>query len=172
MDENRELILQNKRINLIIKNFVPESEVIKLQTRLVFSEEIDDWVIREDFEIERPGSVLGQKRPLCEYTKMAISELDSNPRHRPDNILMLDHNIMERTTEDLDPASLEVSDIVKQVIRTTLTDEEDIKARIVSEAEPFVFVMNADKLSREKVQKDQEKKIARNIKSAFRKKRD
>ena len=36
---------------------------------------------------------MGFKLPMCDYSKMAIERMDTNPRHRPDNILMIDLNV-------------------------------------------------------------------------------
>lgn len=64
----------------------------EFQTRLEFSDEVDDWVIKETEGPTKPnpGSALNLKQPLCEFARMAISLGDDNPRFRPDNILKLD----------------------------------------------------------------------------------
>ena len=38
------MIRELKLINLIIEHFIPEDEVKKLQQKLDFSDELDDWV--------------------------------------------------------------------------------------------------------------------------------
>jgi len=76
-------------MNLIIEHFIPPDEVMRLEQKLEFSEEIDDWVIKE-FEanpLKKPASAFTFKRPLCNFSKMAISFGDANPRYRPENIL-------------------------------------------------------------------------------------
>ena len=75
-----------------------------MQKRLEFDEELDDWIIKE-YEgppIPNPGSVFGYKRPLCEFVQVAVALGDDNPRFRPDNILKLDVELIDRTTEEFD----------------------------------------------------------------------
>ncbi|EGR28887.1 kinesin motor domain protein [Ichthyophthirius multifiliis] len=76
----------------------------KLQKIIEFSEELDDWIIKDsthkDMIQKKPQSAFGFKRPLCEASRMAINLGDSNPRYRTDNILTLDLEISERISED------------------------------------------------------------------------
>jgi len=60
-----------------------------LESRLEFSDDVDDWIVKEtdDFKATRPGSSLGLRKPMCEFSRMSISFGDANPRYRPDNIL-------------------------------------------------------------------------------------
>lgn len=73
---------------------------------MAYSEEMNDWTIKdlqnEEVKVKRPGSSLGLKRPMCEFSRMAISFGDGNPRFRVDNILQLDLDLPEKTTEDFD----------------------------------------------------------------------
>ena len=39
---------------------------------------------------------------MCEFSRMAVSFGDANPRFRHDNILQLDLDLPERTTEEFD----------------------------------------------------------------------
>lgn len=66
-NENRELLKELKFINLLIENFIPIYEVREFQTRLEFSDEVDDWVIKETEGPSKnnPGSALQLKQPLC-----------------------------------------------------------------------------------------------------------
>ena len=41
------MIKELKLINLIIEHFIPDEEVNKLKKKLDFSEELDDWVIKD-----------------------------------------------------------------------------------------------------------------------------
>lgn len=50
--------------------------------------------------IEKQKSVMMQLRPTCEFSRMAISFGDQNPRFRHENILQMDLDLPERTTED------------------------------------------------------------------------
>ena len=78
-----------KLMNIIIEHFIPSEEGIithftyilslivrKLEAKLEFSQEVDDWLIKdtdEETRIERPSSCLEFKRPLCEFARMAIN---------------------------------------------------------------------------------------------------
>lgn len=77
LEENRNIIKELKLIDLIIKHFIPQNEVKKLESKLSFSEEVDDWTIKdmihEDMVLERPGSIFNFKRPLCEHSRMAVN---------------------------------------------------------------------------------------------------
>ncbi len=48
LEDNRNIIKELKLINLIIEHFIPADEVKKLENRLEFSEEVDDWVIKDN----------------------------------------------------------------------------------------------------------------------------
>lgn len=50
--------------------------------------------------VARPSSALNLKKPTCEFARMALSLGDNNPRFRYDNIMQLDLDLPERTTED------------------------------------------------------------------------
>jgi len=39
---------------------------------------------------------------MCEFSRMTVIFGDANPRFRPDNILHLELDLPERTTEDFD----------------------------------------------------------------------
>lgn len=39
-------------MNLIIENFIPEDEVKKLESKLIFNEEIDEWVVKDNSQIQ------------------------------------------------------------------------------------------------------------------------
>ena len=48
-------------MNLIIEHFIPADDVKRLELKLEFSEEVDDWMVKdtdEEARIERPGSAL------------------------------------------------------------------------------------------------------------------
>ena len=63
-------------MNLIIEHFIPADEVRRLEAKLEFSEEVDDWMVKEideESRLEKPTSALEQKRPLCDFSRMAIN---------------------------------------------------------------------------------------------------
>lgn len=71
------MVKELKLINLIIEHFIPDDEVNKLKKKLDFSDELDDWIIKdynhEDVKAPKPKSSLALKMPLCEYSRMAIN---------------------------------------------------------------------------------------------------
>ena len=63
--------------------------VDRLEKKLEFNEELDDWCIKEMEAnlLKKPGSAFTFKRPVCNFSRMALSFGDNNPRFRPENIL-------------------------------------------------------------------------------------
>eukprot|EP00817_Percolomonadidae_sp_ATCC50343_P002703 CAMPEP_0117426362 /NCGR_PEP_ID=MMETSP0758-20121206/6503_1 /TAXON_ID=63605 /ORGANISM="Percolomonas cosmopolitus, Strain AE-1 (ATCC 50343)" /LENGTH=449 /DNA_ID=CAMNT_0005211509 /DNA_START=905 /DNA_END=2251 /DNA_ORIENTATION=- len=113
----REIELKNK----VIDNFVPAEEVEKVKKRAVWDDELGDWIVTvatagtldDQFErpngtkmaslpaseiIERPVSAAGLKRPVSEYARKA-SKL-GNARFKYENIINLELELPDRTTED------------------------------------------------------------------------
>lgn len=101
-----ELSNQLKLKNLIIENFIPPEDFKKIEKMTDWNEEINDWVIKKPgFQdpktgSKRPQSAVGMKRPTSEYSRIAKGLGDLNPRYKFDNILQLDLDMPERTTED------------------------------------------------------------------------
>lgn len=97
MDENRNLIRELKLLDLIIENFIPSEEVNHVNQKLEYDEEKDEWFIKDENppNIPKPDSSLGLRYPMCEFSRMAISFGDNNPRYRYDNILQLDLDLPE-----------------------------------------------------------------------------
>jgi kinesin family protein 3/17 len=101
-----ELSNQLKLKHLIIENFIPPEEVKKMEKMIEWNDDLNDWVIRTPGFKElktgskRPQSAVGMKRPTSEYSRIAKGLGDLNPRYKFDNILQLDLDMPERTTED------------------------------------------------------------------------
>jgi kinesin family protein 3/17 len=101
-----ELSNQLKLKNLIIENFIPHDECKKMEKMIEWNDDLNDWVIRTPGFKElksgskRPQSAVGMKRPTSEYSRIAKGLGDLNPRYKFDNILQLDLDMPERTTED------------------------------------------------------------------------
>lgn len=102
-----ELSNQLKLKNLIIENFIPPEEFKKMEKLVEWNEEVNDWMIRTPGNFKdlksgskRPQSAVGMKRPTSEYSRIAKGLGDLNPRYKFDNILNLDLDMPERTTED------------------------------------------------------------------------
>jgi len=103
----QELTNQLKLKNQIIENFIPPEEYQKVEQMASWNEEINDWEIKNPTKTfvqkqtsKRPQSAVGLKRPTSEYSRIAKGLGDLNPRYKFDNILQLDLDMPERTTED------------------------------------------------------------------------
>eukprot|EP00347_Sterkiella_histriomuscorum_P009215 403342083 len=122
-----ELSNQLKLKNLIIDNFIPPEDFKKIEKITEWAEDINDWVIRKpDFKdtkqgSKRPQSAVGMKRPTSEYSRIAKGLGDLNPRYKFDNILQLDLDMPERTTEDYEGMP---SSKVQQAIQAILNDDD------------------------------------------------
>lgn len=122
-----ELSNQLKLKNLIIENFIQPEEVKKMEKMIEWNDELNDWVIRTPGFKElksgskRPQSAVGMKRPTSEYSRIAKGLGDLNPRYKFDNILQLDLDMPERTTEDYEGMP---SAKVQQAIQAILNDDD------------------------------------------------
>jgi len=45
LEENRSIMRELKRMDLILENFIPLSEIEQLKQKMIFSEEADAWII-------------------------------------------------------------------------------------------------------------------------------
>ena len=125
-----ELTNQLKLKNMIIDYFIPTEEYRKVEKIAEWNEEVNDWTIRNPSTFrdiktgsKRPQSAVGMKRPTSEYSRIAKGLGDLNPRYKFDNILQLDLDMPERTTEDYQGLP---SMKVQQAIQAILNDN-DIK---------------------------------------------
>ncbi len=125
-----ELTNQLKLKNMIIDYFIPLEEFKKYEKIAEWNEEINDWTIRNPTNFrdiktgsKRPQSAVGMKRPTSEYSRIAKGLGDLNPRYKFDNILQLDLDMPERTTEDYEGLP---SMKVQQAI-TAILNDNDIK---------------------------------------------
>jgi len=93
---------------MIIENFIPPEEYKKIEKCTEWNDDQQDWIIVHPAKIKilkkkdskRPQSAVGLKRPTSEYSRIAKGLGDLNPRYKFDNILQLDLDMPERTTED------------------------------------------------------------------------
>lgn len=126
MEENREMMSQVKLMDLIIENLIPESAVEQLRDNLEFSDEVDDWCLKDKADrqiLPKECSVYEkQLRGVCEFSRMAISFGDQNPRFRHENILQMDLDLPEQTTEEF---TGQVSQKLQETINVALMEEED-----------------------------------------------
>ena len=158
-----ELSNQLKLKNLIIENFIQPEEVKKMEKMIEWNDELNDWVIRTPGFKElksgskRPQSAVGMKRPTSEYSRIAKGLGDLNPRYKFDNILQLDLDMPERTTEDYEGMP---SAKVQQAIQAILNDDDT-----QAESIPITTLVNfQDSLLTE----EEEKKQVTRLKSAKR----
>jgi len=84
-------------------------EVEKIDKRAQWSEESDAWRLRPAaasrvgaaYVVPRPGSTHGGPRPVSQFARLAsLSSLSENPRFKPTNILQMELDLPERTTQD------------------------------------------------------------------------
>ena len=123
-----ELTNQLKLKNMIIEYMIPPEEYRKYEKIAEWSEEINDWVIANPTQYKdirtgskRPQSAVGMKRPTSEYSRIAKGLGDLNPRYKFENILQLDLDMPERTTEDYQGVP---SAKVQQAITAILNDND------------------------------------------------
>ena len=143
-DQIRELQRQLLLREAIIASFVPEEEVMKVESRAQWNNEIDDWVLphlqlsETSLRKKRPDSALGLKRPVSEYARMAKNFGESNPRYKYDNILQLELDMPERTTEDYEGTT--ISQRLQNTINTALNEDEDETSVIHNEGQPNIYL--------------------------------
>jgi kinesin family member 3B len=123
-----ELDTQLKLKSSIIENFIPEDEVKKVIDNAKWSEELNDWILKPPKKFQkkkggnRPVSAVGMKRPTSEYSRIAKGLGDINPRFKFENILDLDLDMPERTTEDYQGM---VAERVQSAINMILSQNEE-----------------------------------------------
>lgn len=126
-DTIKVLTQQLKLKTLLIENFVPREESEKIERRAGWDENEDDWTLREvkltkTSQGKRPSSAVGLKQPTSEYARIAKGLGDTNTRFRHDNILSLDLDLPERTTEDYNGF---ISGKIKNMINAIINDIDD-----------------------------------------------
>ena len=127
-----ELTNQLKLKNIICENFIPPDEYKKYEKVTVWNEDINDWNINHPAkfqgvvkkESKRPQSAVGLKRPTSEYSRIAKGLGDLNPRYKFDNILQLDLDMPERTTEDYEGVpSMKVQQAIQAILQEEVRGE-------------------------------------------------
>jgi len=113
LEELRDLEKHLKLDDTIIQHFVPAEAVEMIQKRATWDEQLDNWVLAplsatdhdgEPILEPRPRCAVGDgPRPLCDYARIAAASAEyNNPRFKHDNILSLELDPPERTTQDYD----------------------------------------------------------------------
>ncbi|KAJ0008576.1 hypothetical protein NQD34_015991 [Periophthalmus magnuspinnatus] len=94
-----ELTRELKYKYLLIENFIPPEEKIKITQRLQFDSEEDQWRLKPVLPPEsapvrvrrRPLSAVGYKRPISQFAQMAVATATGTPsRYQAENIMLLD----------------------------------------------------------------------------------
>ena len=137
-DTIKVLTQQLKLKSLLIDAFVPKEEVDKIERRAVWDEDEDEWVLKEiriskNVQGKRPSSAVGLKQPTSEYARIAQGLGDTNTRFRHDNILNLDLELPDRTTEDYNGF---ISGKIKNMINSIINDIDDDASFVPIESYP------------------------------------
>lgn len=125
-DLTRELKLKT----LIIENFLPPDEKVKLTNRATYDEENEEWKLKPSSQnssqqamAKRPVSAVGNRRPITEYAKMAAA-MGGHMRYKAENIIMIELDMPNRTTRDYEGPA--VAPKVQAALDAALQDEEDL----------------------------------------------
>eukprot|EP00981_Chlorochromonas_danica_P013799 scaffold6861_cov248-Ochromonas_danica.AAC.2 len=106
LDSIRQLTRTIKLKDLIISNFIPEELSKAIEKRAQYVEEEDVWVVPRvelagnnvKASVSRPMATKG-RRPETDFSKQR-KQFDANPRYKVDNILNLELDGPERTTQE------------------------------------------------------------------------
>mmetsp|Transcript_26474 Transcript_26474/g.77839 ORF Transcript_26474/g.77839 Transcript_26474/m.77839 type:complete len:766 (-) Transcript_26474:425-2722(-) len=127
----RELTRQLKLKALVIDNFIPPEEQSKIEQRAEWDEELEEWkVARLDMagnRVEgegRPQASRHARRPVSVHARIANMLGGANPRFRSENVLGLDLEMPERTTQDYEEVAVNPS--IQQAIQDALDDSEEL----------------------------------------------
>jgi len=127
----RELDRELKLKQALIDSFVPPATRSGLEGRAVWDAEEDEWRVRplhpfqgNPLKPARPRSVDGEGR--CPVTLYALQrqQYDANPRFKHENVILLDLDMPERTTQDY--AGVDMETRVEEALEQALqSDDED-----------------------------------------------
>jgi kinesin family protein 3/17 len=100
----RELRRHIQLKDMIIMNFVPGAIHHAVESRAQWDEDKDEWLLGPldtSNVLARPGSAKpGIQRPTSEFSRIKAALGDANPRFRNENIITLELDMPERTTQD------------------------------------------------------------------------
>lgn len=120
-----ELTRELKLKYLIIENFIPPEDKVKILSRVVYDEDEDQWALLPLSEV--PGGAeplkrlpFGSRYPTTEYAR---SSAGSSTRLRDEDILRVELDMPVRTTRDYNAPA--VSPLLKAVLDDALQEEEE-----------------------------------------------
>lgn len=128
LDTIRQLSRTLKLKDLIISNFIPEDYAKGIEKRATWNQEEDAWVVQKldlagnRVRSPRPISSSKLRRPETEYARQR-KQYDNNPRYRYENIISMDLDKAEKTTQDFDGPGM-VSR-VDPVLAMNINDNDD-----------------------------------------------
>jgi len=122
LDTIRQLARQIKLKDAILEGFAPSAKVKQLEERAEWEDE--SWRLKplESTEWRRPHSSKGLRRPETEYARHR-AQYDPDPRYKGENIVLLDLENIERTTQDYEGPDMRSH---CEVILKTPLDAEDM----------------------------------------------
>ena len=130
LDTIRQLTRNLKLKDLIIANFIPEESSKSIEKRASWSAEDDAWLIPKmelsgnalnRSNLNRPISSSKLRRPETEFARQR-KQYDANPRYKYDNIISLDLDLSERTTQEF--AGPGMKSRVDQILAMDLAGED------------------------------------------------
>ncbi|CAM9561529.1 unnamed protein product, partial [Phaeothamnion confervicola] len=128
LDTIRQLTRQLKLKEVIINNFVPTEDALKIERRAQWGEDTEAWVVPRlelsgnSLRQRRPVSATGLRRPETEYARQR-KQYDSNPRYRAENIIHQELDMPERTTQEYEGPHM--SSRVQPAVAASLDAEEE-----------------------------------------------
>nr|CAD7576998.1 unnamed protein product [Timema californicum] len=123
-----DILRELKKKYMIIENFIPSDEKIKLMSRFRYDDETDAWSllpleIEDNIPFKRPVNCDGDRRPISDFGRVAI-KVGRSHRYHGENIVNLEMEAHARTTNDyLGPT---VAPKIQAVLDEALKDEGDI----------------------------------------------
>jgi kinesin family protein 3/17 len=130
LDTIRELTRSLKLKDVIIQNFIPDTYAKSIEKRAAWNDQEDMWLIPKldvsgnRVRLNRPMANPKQRRPETEFAKSKrIQGVDTNPRYRSENIVNLDLDMPERTTQDYEGVG--ASSRVDSILGMNLNDESE-----------------------------------------------
>ena len=137
LDTIRELTKQLKLKDLVIASFIPPPEAQSIEARSLWNAEAESWSLPNQGlaanvlrATRRQTSANGLLRPETEYARQR-KQYDTNPRYRHDNIINMEMDMPERTTQEFEGPGM-----TSRVTSTLMTPLDVADEEVVFEAVP------------------------------------